>query len=64
MNLETILNKSRTMCWQLSFNNRIDDTNRSCDLMIASDYIKINLVVTTLHLIIQLKIKEKSCHLS
>jgi hypothetical protein len=64
MNLKIVLNKCRTMCWQLSFNNRMNDTNSCCDLMIASNYIEINLIVTTLHLIIQLKIKEKSCHLS
>ena len=64
MNLKTVPNKCRAMCWQLSFNNIMNDTNMCCDLMIASNYIKINLIVTTFHLIIQLKIKEKSCHLS
>jgi hypothetical protein len=64
MNLKTDPNKCRTVCWQLSFNNRMNDTNSYCDLMIASNYTEINPTVTILHLNIQPKIKEKSCNLS
>lgn len=64
MNLKTDPNKCRTVCWQLSFNNRMNDTNSCCDLMIASNYTEINPTVTILHLNIQPKIKEKSCNLS